>query len=386
MTTADSLSLAEAIESEKYTEFSTSLVLPHYEGITRALKVRKAPSLFNVITGPRGSMKTLLLTLLACRNLLKCFYLQYYGKYKHVWSNYPIGFRHQSVVDGKWYYLHSEPLNMESFYTFDAGLAAGSVYIDEIDQWYDRQDWAAITQKLTNAVITQIRKRELSLSATTQNFQWLNARAQFQTDTLINCREAAFTPWGRKMGLQMGRISFLTLKDLSGVNTGYQYAENFRTYSTRLAHGERYWDKYDTNFQFDPTETKKKFTLKRDSTTITLGEHGYEITARPDGSEGMSSQSNNPAVAIFSHIMDEFREQGLGYVPPSEIWSRAHEMGWNGALGSGGQILNRLGFARNKRNYIIKDNIEQDDLNGRGNGDGAPQPQKHIRRVKAEAE
>jgi hypothetical protein len=45
-----------------------------------------------------------------------------------------------------------------------------------------------------------------------------------------------------------------------------------------------------------------------------------------------------------------------------------------------------LGFARNKRNYIIKDNIEQDDLNGRGNGDGAPQPQKHIRRVKAEAE
>jgi len=382
MTTVDSLSLAEAIEHEKAVTFSTALTMPHYEGTIRALRVRKAPSLFNVITGPRGSLKTLLLTMLACRNLLKCFYLQYYGIKKHVWTNYPIGFFHRSIVDDKMYYLKPEPLNMESFYTFDAGLAAGWVYIDEIDQWYDRQDWAAITQKLTNAVITQIRKRELSLSATTQNFQWLNARAQFQTDTLVNCREAAFTPWGRKMGLQMGKMSFLTLKDLSGVNTGYQYAENFRTYSTKLTHGERYWDKYDTNFQFDPTETKKKFSLKRDSTVITLGNHGYEIQSRPDGSEVMSSQSNNPAVAIFSHIMDEFREQGLGYVPPSEIWSRAHEMGWDGALGSGGQILNRLGFARNKRNYIIKDNLEQGDLNGRGNGEEAPQPQKVKRKAK----
>jgi len=385
MTTADSLSLAEAIESEKYTEFSTSLVLPHYEGITRALKVRKAPSLFNVITGPRGSMKTLLLTLLACRNLLKCFYLQYYGKYKHVWSNYPIGFRHQSVIDGKWYYLHSEPLNMESFYTFDAGLAAGSVYIDEIDQWYDRQDWAAITQKLTNAVITQIRKRELSLSATTQNFQWLNARAQFQTDTLINCREAAFTPWGRKMGLQMGKVSFLTLKDLSGVNTGYQYAENFRTYSTKLLNGERYWDKYDTNFQFDPTETKKKFSLKRDSTIITLGEGGYKIQ-RDDGSEQMSSKQSDPAFAIFSHVMDECKEQGLDRVPISEVWSKAHEIGWDGEPWAGGAILRKLGFAHNTRNYLIKDNIERGERSVGVEDNSAPQPQKHIRRVKAEAE
>jgi hypothetical protein len=274
---------------------------------------------------------------------------------------------------------------MESFYTFDAGLAAGSVYIDEIDQWYDRQDWAAITQKLTNAVITQIRKRELSLSATTQNFQWLNARAQFQTDTLINCREAAFTPWGRKMGLQMGKVSFLTLKDLSGVNTGYQYAENFRTYSTKLLNGERYWDKYDTNFQFDPTETKKKFSLKRDSTIITLGEGGYKIQ-RDDGSEQMSSKQSDPAFAIFSHVMDECKEQGLDRVPISEVWSKAHEIGWDGEPWAGGAILRKLGFAHNTRNYLIKDNIERGERSVGVEDNSAPQPQKHIRRVKAEAE
>ena len=380
MTTANELTL-DLLQNENELVFSTNsdIVMPKSD---RKVKIRKSPSLFNVITGPRGSLKTLLLTMLASRNLLKCFYLRYYGITKHVWTNYPVGFYHHSVIDNKVYYLKPEPLNMESLYTFDAGLAAGWVYIDEIDQWYDRQDWAAVTQKLTNAVITQIRKRELSLAATTQNFQWLNARAQFQTDTLINCREAAFTPWGRKFGLQMGHVSFLTLKDLSGVNTGYQYAENFRTYNTKLLHGERYWDKYDTNFQFDPMETKARYTIKRDAKTLVLGPGGYRVQS--DGQlENMNSKQSNPDVPLFSQIMEEFKEQGLGYVPTSEIWSRAHELGWEGDLGAGGTILQKLGFARNKRNYLIKENIEQGDLSG-GEGDKpSPDSPNSNRRVKA---
>ena len=374
MTIPNDLKLSDLpVDDSGFSIFSTdSGVSP--APVTRSLKVRKAPSLFSVITGPRGSLKTLLLTMLACRNLLKCFYLRYYGITRHVWTNYPIGFYHRSVLDDKVYYLRPEPLNMESLYTFDAGLAAGWVCIDEIDQWYDRQDWAAVTQKLTNAVITQIRKRELSLLATTQNFQWLNARAQFQTDTLINCREAAFTTWGRKFGVQMGHVSFLTLKDLSGVNTGFQYSENFRTYSTKLTHGERYWDKYDTNFQFDPMETKARYSIKRDAKTLVLGPGGYKVESTGQLDQ-MSSKSADPDVSIFSHIMEEFREQGLGYVPTSEVWSRAREMGYEGAINTGGQILTSLGFARNNRNYLIKENIDQGDLNGKRESKPSPHPQ-----------
>ena len=372
------LTLEETAPAEgEFSTFSTDRNLE--TDVSYKFKPRKKPSLFTVITGPRGSLKTLLLTRLACNKLRQCLYLRYTGIKKHVWSNYPIGFFYRSRMDNKVYYLKPEPLNMESFYTFDAGLADGWVFIDEIDQWYDRQDWAAITQKLTNAVITQIRKRDLSLYATTQNFNWLNARAQFQTDTLINCREAAFTPWGRQNRLQMGYMSFLTLKDLSGVNTGYQYAENFRTYSTKLTHGERYWDKYDTNFQFDPTETKKKFSLKRDSTIITLGEGGYKIQSRPDGSEGMSSKAN-PDVSIFSHVIEDMRDAGYTNVKASDIWFRAGQLGWQGRPQDGGSILGILGFARNKGEYNLGRepdiNESEGDLNNTHTHRASPIPTK----------
>jgi hypothetical protein len=377
MTIPNDLKLSDLpVDDSGFSIFSTdSGVSP--APVTRSLKVRKAPSLFSVITGPRGSLKTLLLTMLACRNLLKCFYLRYYGITRHVWTNYPIGFYHRSVLDDKVYYLRPEPLNMESLYTFDAGLAAGWVCIDEIDQWYDRQDWAAVTQKLTNAVITQIRKRELSLLATTQNFQWLNARAQFQTDTLINCREAAFTTWGRKFGVQMGHVSFLTLKDLSGVNTGFQYSENFRTYSTKLTHGERYWDKYDTNFQFDPMETKARYSIKRDAKTLVLGPGGYKVESTGQLDQ-MSSKSADPDMDLFSHVIEDLRDQGLTHVKSADIWRAAGELGWRGQVWQAGATLSKLGLARNRYGYILRPELEGNESEDGRNVSGACKNSPHA--------
>lgn len=101
MTTANELTL-DLLQNENELVFSTNsdIVMPKSD---RKVKIRKSPSLFNVITGPRGSLKTLLLTMLASRNLLKCFYLRYYGITKHVWTNYPVGFYHHSVIDNKVY-------------------------------------------------------------------------------------------------------------------------------------------------------------------------------------------------------------------------------------------------------------------------------------------
>jgi hypothetical protein len=339
--TLNDLSLPAAGSFSVFSTDNAPLAVPK----DRIIKLVKKPSLFNVITGPRGSLKTLLLTALACRALVKCFYMRRFGIVRHVWTNYPIGFYHTSMLDGKVYYLKPEPLNMEALYTFDEGLASGRVFIDEIDQWYDRQDWAAVTQKLTNAVITQIRKRELSLDATTQNFQWLNARAQFQTDTLINCREAAFTSWGRKVGVRMGEISFMTLKDLSGVNTGYRYDENFRIYSTKLVGGSRYWDCYDTNYQFDPNETKARYKIKTEAKTITLGEGGYKV--QQEEGEEMRSRYQNPERALFSHVITELKDKGFNEVPLAWVLSRAYNLGYEGNNRHAGEVISSLGFARN---------------------------------------
>ena len=50
------LALADSLQNENVLAFSTdSDILA--QNSSRSMKVRKAPSLFNVITGPRGSLK-----------------------------------------------------------------------------------------------------------------------------------------------------------------------------------------------------------------------------------------------------------------------------------------------------------------------------------------
>ena len=161
----------------------------------------------------------------------------------------------------------------------------------------------------------------------------------------------------------MGHVSFLTLKDLSGVNTGYQYAENFRTYNTKLLHGERYWDKYDTNFQFDPMETKARYTIKRDAKTLVLGPGGYQVESA-NQLDDMNSKQSNPDVALFSDVIEEFREQGKVSVKPYEIWSKANELGWHGTTSQGGSILGILGLARNRYEYILSPDPVGDEREG----------------------
>ena len=67
-----------------------------------------------------------------------------------------------------------------------------------------------VTQKLLNKGMTQIRKKKLSIRYYLQDFNWMNNRGEFQTDTIVKCREAAFTPWGKDKDVELGdRISYL---------------------------------------------------------------------------------------------------------------------------------------------------------------------------------
>lgn len=264
-------------------------------------------SLFSVVTGPRGSCKTLFMTAKVCETLLRSYFLRMTkGVNKRVWTNYPVGFSIRSPFDGKRVRLSPEPLNMEALYTFDDELVYGWVYIDEIDQWYDRQDWQAVTQKLMNKVMTQIRKKRLQLMATLQDISWLNPRGQFQTDINVKCREAAFTPWGRKLSLELGECSFLSFRDKSGVMTGYTYEETGRDYS-KMFWGKRFWKYYDTDYQFNPLETATKYKLKAPTKIL-------EIGGRPDDADNIDplrSEQKDANFVLISDIVEELRD--LGY-------------------------------------------------------------------------
>jgi hypothetical protein len=91
-------------------------------------------SKFVAIHGPRGACKTLYLSSIGCYYLKRYYLLKLLtGEDRHVWSNYPIAFKY-AAPGMKPVELHSLPLNMEAFYTFDEELSGGWALIDEIDQ------------------------------------------------------------------------------------------------------------------------------------------------------------------------------------------------------------------------------------------------------------
>ncbi len=258
---------------------------------------------FTLITGPRGSCKTLLATSFQVRLLLKAFYMrEMQGRELNVWSNYPVGFYHKSEIDGKTVYLQPRPLNMEAVYLMDSELFNGWLFIDEIDQWYDRQEWANTTQKLLNKGMTQIRKKKMSIVGTIQNMAWLNSRGQFQADIQITCREAAFSPFGRKMGLDLGECAFLSFRDLSGVMTGYRYEESWQTYN-KMFWGRRFWNLYNTDYTFDPLSTQVKYRIKAPTKEIIIG--------GVDDIGPLKSQVKERELVLVSQLVEDLRRQGI---------------------------------------------------------------------------
>lgn len=318
-------------------------------------------SLFTVATGPRGSGKTLLMTSIVCQRLLKAYFLNNLkGMNNKVYSNYPVKFLYRSPIeDNKVITLESLPLNMEAFYTFDDALNNSWVFIDEIDQWYDRQDWAAITQKLMNKAITQIRKKKMNMMATLQDLDWLNSRGQFQADIHVKCREAAFSPWGRRLGLDLGEASFTSWMDLSGVMTGYQYKETGRDFRNTFW-GKRFWNYYNTNFQFNPLEQQTKYKLKRKEKIIDLtGE-------MPDDTDteivrtipaGLTSSRKNRDEVLLAQIVDDIRNSDVKKMKSTEFWQRAKEKGVSGApIVLGRYVTSVLGVGKNGRgdSYVFE--------------------------------
>jgi hypothetical protein len=288
-------------------------------------------STFTIATGPRGAAKTLYMSSKVCNRLLKKYLMEkLHGATNiHVWSNYPAGFWYNSPIENKPVWLETEPLNMEAMMLWDDDFCNGWAFIDEMDQWYDRQEWSAVSQKLMNKGMTQIRKKKLSMVGTVQDLGWINKRGQFQTDIIISCRELAFTPFGRKVGLNLGELSSLSIMDKSGVLTGYTYEESGRVIKKRFK-GKRFWNTYDTNFQFNPLDTMTKYKIKVPTKIIDVG-------------DSYQSQKTDRDMALFSDLIQEFREEGRLEVTKSDVWKKAREMGWQGEYWEGGTTLMKLG-------------------------------------------
>jgi hypothetical protein len=280
-------------------------------------------------------------------------------EYDRIFSNYPVGFKFYpggglSPAD-----LQTEPLNMESLYVFDKGLYNCRLYIDEIDQWLDRQEWMTTTQQILAKAIQLIRKRKMSIGGTIQSFQWLNSKFQFQTDIIVKCREAAFTPWGRERHLGMGEVSLTSWQDKSGVMTGYPYDER-PTNHERPWQGERWWNCYDTTFEFDPMVTSTRYKMKRPTKTIIAGANGYEVV-QPSSSSDPNENPQTPDIrdgkiisdrkeridVLVAQAVDDFRTRDEFIINTSEMFEHVNELvGQDVDKNVVGSALRKMGVRR----------------------------------------
>lgn len=302
-------------------------------------------ALFTVITGPRGSDKTLYATSLACDRLIKSYIAQTWPKRAPKWlggpvySNYPVGFTYDFGPGHGKVYLETQPLNIDALITFDNNLDNSWVFIDEIDIWGDRQDWQNTASKLLTKVFQQIRKKKMSLVATIQDLTWLNKRLQFQADIIVKCREAAFTPWGRERRLETGEIGFLSFMDKSGVLTGYTYEETGRVYN-QIFQGKRFWHCFNTDYQFDVLAHSVKYKMKKMVKEIDLSAGEDEQKVEMKGAKIERDTS------LLADLIEELKSNDKLEIDKKEYYEMAASRGYKGNKYTMGKMLAELGVAK----------------------------------------
>jgi hypothetical protein len=188
------------------------------------------------------------------------------------------------------------------------------------------------TQQILAKAVQLIRKRKMSITGTIQSFQWLNSKFQFQTDIVVKCRDAAFTPWGRSRHLALGEATFTDWQDKSGVLTGYSFEESGKKVSATFQ-GKRVWNCYDTTFEFDPTVTSTRYKIKRPSKNLVATADGFVVMddATAAGGNGKApapqkeirdlySEKKERVFLLASHALDDIRSQNKTSVMAAEMF------------------------------------------------------------------
>jgi len=236
-------------------------------------------SLVIIVTGPRGSGKTLVLTHYCIEYMAHAWALNAWKTLKgddrlfphkksKVWSNYPVSALWKPPGPGRAVLLSTLPLDIEELMTWPEKFRDGYIVIDEIDQYADRQDWMALLPRLLVKGIKLMRHRNLTLLGSLQFDDELNSRLHKQADVLIQCKDKAFSSWGRDLGLQTGEIANTIYLDKSGSRTGESFADSHQPYPLQFF-GKRYWGNYSTMHEFNVMDSMKKYIAKREVREIT---------------------------------------------------------------------------------------------------------------------
>ncbi|GAH46232.1 unnamed protein product [marine sediment metagenome] len=220
--------------------------------------IPRLESLVTAITGPRGSGKTLLMTFLGIIDMKRghqCL------------ANYPI--KGEVKRRGKPATVESLPLDFETLLELNENLQRCVCCIDEINLWFASTRWMTHGNRIFAIFMQLLRKRQMSLYYTTQNFKWADPTIRWQTDLQIACQDLFHTPQGKEEGVRRGEFIRFIAIDRSGYITGVPY-EVSGSYSTGILDAKPIWKYYNTYEALDPWEALSKVELKRPTLTVDL--------------------------------------------------------------------------------------------------------------------
>ena len=199
--------------------------------------------------GARGAGKSLSMTYYAA----KAVYL--YGT--KLVSNFPINFQ-LIREDGTKTEHHAEPLDMYKLLCFDSDYQNCLILMDEAPDIISHLAAQTWKNRLLNIFVRQLRKNRNSLFLGAQNFMFIDKSMRWQTDIIVDCKDA-FRHYGGSDGLVRGACILLDFRDNSGLWTGIpndsEIVDSFEL------PGRIVWGAYNTYFQQDVWESLKKVDM-----------------------------------------------------------------------------------------------------------------------------
>lgn len=303
--------------------------------------------------GPRGSGKSLLLALYGLIDLMRG---------RKVWSNMPIvmteeyaewGYRHLPAAERrKWVKkvvgLKSTPLDWDAFYALSEDLTEGTVMIDEAQYFCDSRAALALKNRLLNAIVAQVRKRNLNLYYTVKQGDWVDRRLGYETDIEIECSGMQHTDWGKENNVQPGDMVFTRCYDLSGAMTGHPIDPKRKWFQSYKAgyfkHLHHLWGCYDTSAVVD---------LEEAFTNIKLDLKQRVITNKPTSGDILTS---------LREVGKSLLDRGTQEITTTGFWGVAQAMGIEGTPQNLGKYLPELGITRKQKHggsyYYDLSNLE----------------------------
>ncbi len=227
--------------------------------------------------GPDGSGKTAVMTADLIEHVVK-------GGVVYTFPNYEL-----TDADGR---AMSKPLNINDWLDIPSLIKNEgpngepvhiAVVIDEAQEVLDAERSQTQFNRLSGYICASRRHLEgvMSLYLTCPNPDWVYYRVRWMTHLLTSCFDCRWTPWGKSMKLEEGKLVNTRTWDCKGVFTGRPWTE-LKEFNIRA---ELAWNYYETHHDVDIFAGFNKVEVKGKKTKIDLNQDNWKEPAaeRPPG-------------------------------------------------------------------------------------------------------